>query len=677
MAIVQMQKLSICANKKHRKEILEFLQNLGTFEVITDEIDDPELKKKDTSSACSQYLKSADSFDQALKVMSEYFPEKGGGISSLTGREEITRDEMNRVITNNREYLEDAAQILKDKKEITECEGVILKDNNQITSLQPWKDLGIPMSYEGTKETKVFLGTIPDPLGADELYAKASKDLAEPAGISADILSTAPEQSCIAVICLKKDSDKVEENLRSIGFTRPSQMVTGVPADEIRALEEDIAANEKRIAELKDDISCYTGRRKEYRIASDYFRSRAAKYKVLGQIPQSENAFFMEGWVPAGKVEQISKILSERFGALVEKEEIREGEEEPTLLRNNPFSAAAEGVLASYGLPRRGHVDPTFIMSIFYVIFFGMMLSDAGYGIVMFVGCAVALLKFPNMEKGMKKMIRLFFWCGLSTTFWGMIYGGFFGDAIDVIAKTFFGYTGNGIVKALWFEPLKEPMRLLVWCMFFGVIHLYTGLGIKGYEYLSDKDIVGFVCDIVSWYMFLTGLILILLPSDLFTSISGMTFVFPPFVGTLAKVLALGGLVIILLMSGRSNKNWALRIALGAYDLYGVTSWLSDVLSYSRLLALGLATGVIANVINMMCQMVAGSGGIIGAILFTIVFLLGHTLNIGINALGAYVHTNRLQYVEFFGKFYEGGGRPFVPFQTANQYVEVKEEKSL
>ena len=290
MAIVQMQKLSICANKKHRKEILEFLQNLGTFEVITDEIDDPELKKKDTSSACSQYLKSADSFDQALKVMSEYFPEKGGGISSLTGREEITRDEMNRVITNNREYLEDAAQILKDKKEITECEGVILKDNNQITSLQPWKDLGIPMSYEGTKETKVFLGTIPDPLGADELYAKASKDLAEPAGISADILSTAPEQSCIAVICLKKDSDKVEENLRSIGFTRPSQMVTGVPADEIRALEEDIAANEKRIAELKDDISCYTGRRKEYRIASDYFRSRAAKYKVLGQIPQSENA---------------------------------------------------------------------------------------------------------------------------------------------------------------------------------------------------------------------------------------------------------------------------------------------------------------------------------------------------------------------------------------------------
>ena len=671
MAIVQMQKLSICANKKHRKEILEFLQNLGTVEVITDEIDDPELKKKDTSSACSQYLKSADSFDQALKVMSEYFPEKGGGISSLTGREEITRDERNRVITNNREYLEDAAQILKDKKEITECEGVILKDNNQITSLQPWKDLGIPMSYEGTKETKVFLGTIPDPYGADELYAKAAKDLPEPAGVSADILSTGPEQSCIAVICLKKDSEKVEENLRSIGFSRPSQMVTGVPAEEIRALEEDISDQEKRISELKDDISCYTDRRKEYRIASDYFRSRAAKYKVLGQIPQSENAFFMEGWIPADKADRVSGILTERYGAFVEKEECREGEAEPTLLRNNAFSQAAEGVLASYGLPQKGHVDPTFIMSIFYVIFFGMMLSDAGYGILMFIACGVALLKFPNMDKGMKKMIQLFFWCGISTTFWGFMYGGFFGDAIDVIAVTFFGYTGDKILKALWFEPLREPMRLLIWCMLFGVIHLFTGLGIKGYEYLKDKDYVGFVSDIISWYMFLTGLILLLLPSGLFESISGLSFAFPPAVNTLA------GLVIILLMSGRSNKNWALRIALGAYDIYGVTSWLSDVLSYSRLLALGLATGVIANVINMMAQMVAGSGGIIGALLFIIFFVLGHALNIGINALGAYVHTNRLQYVEFFGKFYEGGGRPFVPFQTANQYVEVKEEKSL
>ena len=137
--------------------------------------------------------------------------------------------------------------------------------------------------------------------------------------------------------------------------------------------------------------------------------------------------------------------------------------------------------------------------------------------------------------------------------------------------------------------------------------------------------------------------------------------------------MAILGAAVILLMSGRTNKNWGIRVALGAYDLYGITSWLSDILSYSRLLALGLATGVIANVINMMASY--GGGGVVGAIIFIVVFIFGHLLNLGINALGAYVHTNRLQYVEFFGKFYDAGGKQFKPFKTVSKYVQVKEEK--
>ena len=219
-------------------------------------------------------------------------------------------------------------------------------------------------------------------------------------------------------------------------------------------------------------------------------------------------------------------------------------------------------------------------------------------------------------------------------------------------------------------------MRLLLWCMLFGVIHLFAGLLIKGYEYLKDGDVVGFVSDVLSWLMFLMGLILILLPTDLFEGIAQMEFNFPPFVGTLAKILTFAGLALILVMAERSTKNWVLRILLGAYDVYGVTSWLSDVLSYSRLLALGLATGVIASVVNMMAGMVAQGKGIIGVILFIVICLAGHTLNFAINVLGAYVHTNRLQFVEFFGKFYEAGGEPFQPFTTANKYVEIKEERN-
>ncbi len=672
MAIVKMQKLSICANKKNRKAILETLQNLGIMEVFTEGIEDEDLKVTDTLSARTKYEKRAESYDRVLKLLSIYAPDKKKG-GLFAGRDEISRADVDRIVQNRRMYNQDTVQIIRDEKEITECQGQIVKDRNQIESLVPWQKLGVPMNTEGTKSTAVFIGTLPEDATDASLYAAASKELPEPVCVSAEVLSSGNEQTCVSVVCLKRDAAKVEENLRAIGFARPAQVVEDVPSAVTISLEQDIEAQEKRIDELKADICSYAGKRGDYRIAADYYRTRAEKYKLLGTIPQSKSSFFLEGWVPADKAERVEKLLTENYGALVEKEEVRENEVEPTILHNNRFSQAAEGVLASYGLPQHGRVDPTFIMSIFYVIFFGMMLSDAGYGIIMFVGCAILLKKFPKMAEGTKKMMQLFFWCGLSTTFWGIMYGGFFGDAIEVVAKTFFGHTGGKILKPLWFEPLTDPMRLLIWCMLFGVIHLYVGLGIKGYQSLKDGDVVAFVCDILAWYAFLTGLILMLVPSSLFASISGMEIQFPAFVGILAKGLTIAGLAIILVMSGRDRKNWAIRIAVGAYDIYGVTGWLSDVLSYSRLLALGLATGVIGSVINMMGSMFGG--GVIGAILFVVIFALGHTLNIGINALGAYVHTNRLQYVEFFGKFYEAGGKPFIPFQNANKYVEVKEER--
>ena len=184
-----------------------------------------------------------------------------------------------------------------------------------------------------------------------------------------------------------------------------------------------------------------------------------------------------------------------------------------------------------------------------------------------------------------------------------------------------------------------------------------------------------FFCDVVLWFMLLIGLILMLLPSDIFASIAQMNIVFPAWLNTGAKALAIAGAVGIVLMSGREKKNPALRLALGAYDLYNVSGWLSDVLSYSRLLALGLATGVIASVINQMGSMLPNN--VIGVIAFVVIFIAGHTLNLAINLLGAYVHTNRLQFVEFFGKFYEGGGEPFNPFKENTKYADVKEETKL
>jgi len=484
------------------------------------------------------------------------------------------------------------------------------------------------------------------------------------------VISTSRNQTCLVVICLKKDRECVEDALRTEGFARVPFLSRKDPAKRIEVLKEKIRKLEEETREAEAKMTDLAVNRDDLRLISDYFRIRAEKYRVLGNLAQSENTFFISGYVPEKEAGKVADILENRFDAVVEICDLDEGEESPVQLENNVFSASTEGVVESFGLPKKGEIDPTFIMSFFYVFLFGLMLSDAAYGLIISLACGIVLWKYKGMEEGLKKSLRMFFFCGLSTLFWGLMFGGFFGDLVKVVANTFFHK--DMALQAVWFEPLNDPMRLLLYSLLFGIIHLFTGLGIKGYMMIKDGRYLDCLYDVGFWFALLIGLLLLLIPSELFASIAGQTFIFPAFVNVLAKVLTIIGLVGIILMSGRRKKNPALRIALGLYDIYGITSWLSDVLSYSRLLALGLATGVIAQVVNSMASMMGD--GILGAIFFIVVFIIGHTLNLAINLLGAYVHTNRLQYVEFFGKFYEGGGRPFEPFKQNTKYIRIKED---
>jgi V/A-type H+-transporting ATPase subunit I len=279
------------------------------------------------------------------------------------------------------------------------------------------------------------------------------------------------------------------------------------------------------------------------------------------------------------------------------------------------------------------------------------------------------------MGEGMRNSLNMFKWCGLSTLIWGILFGGYFGDALDVIATTFFGKElTTSIIPPLWFAPLNDPMKMLIYSLLFGLIHMFVGLALKIYMDAQEKKFQNII-GTVALYALLVGLILLLLPTELFGSLYGSMIVFPSAVNTLAKVLTIVGLIGLVLFGAADTKNPLMRIGLGFYEVYNLTGWLSDILSYSRLLALGLATGVIAQVFNSMGSMVAeGVGGVFGVILFIVIFVIGHIFNLALNLLGAYVHTNRLQYVEFFGKFYEGGGVPFSPFKANTKYVDIKED---
>ena len=671
MAVLQMQRISICALKRDRKAILEQLQSMGVMEMHQVAQDETGFEKMDTQSAKVSFEKRVQLTENALDVLNQYAPEKKSMFASLEGNELIDKADWDEVAVKQEAVMDVADLLIADHKKIAEAQAEIVKLQTQIESLAPWMSLEVPMNYPGTKKTAMFLGTIAADMTLEMVYEKIAEDNPDLEAFDISVISQDRDAVYLSVFCLKEQAAEVENALRTCGFSRPAMVSEEIPAERKQKLEAQIAQIQAEIAGIKDDINAHAKDREELKIIGDYYRMRAEKYEVLGTLPQSKRTFIISGYAAKEVIPAVEKAIGEAYDCVIDVEELKEDEEPPVILKNNGFSESVEGVLESYGLPHKGEIDPTTIMSFFYVFFFGMMLSDAAYGAIIAIVCLVVLKKFPRMSAGMRKSMKMFMYCGLSTLVWGVLFGGYFGDVVDVVSSTFFGKELT--IKPLWFAPLNDPMKLLIYSMAFGLVHLFVGLGIKGYMLLKDGKVLDFFCDIVLWYIFLIGLIMMLLPSDIFASIAQTKIVFPAALVTLSKALAIIGAVGLLLMSGRSSKNPALRLALGAYDIYNITGWLSDVLSYSRLLALGLATGVIASVVNQMGSMLGKS--VFGVILFIVVFIVGHTMNLAINLLGAYVHTNRLQFVEFFGKFYEGGGKPFEPFRAETKYVDIKEEK--
>ena len=663
-----MQRISICAMKKNRKAILEELQSLGVLEIDAAELD-PELETMDTMNARLIFEKNASLCDQAIEILDEFSKEKTSMLASLAGKPLIGRTQEEEAIASQEEILKTAREILEYRKKLTENSAAVIKIEQQEAALTPWLALDIPMNFAGTAASAILIGSIDGNVTLEQVYSQLAVDAPQLEAFDIQAVSSEAGKFCLAAVCLKEQAQELEEALRMQGFARPAQLVSGIPAQELQNLQDQVARIHEESGETEEKIRSLHNNKDKLQLISDYFRIRAQKYEVLGQLRQSASTFFVTGYLPKKQVPSIEKRLTEKYDIVFEAEDA-EGEGVPVVLKNGKFGAAGEGVLAAFGLPGKGEIDPSTIMTACYVFLFGLMLSDAAYGLIVFAVCLGVLLKFPRMESGMQKSIRLFMYCGLSTLFWGVMFGGYFGDFVDVFSRVYLHRPVT--IKPVWFAPLNEPMRLLVFSMLFGLIHMFLGMGLKGYMLIRDKKYLDFFCDVVLWFMLLMGLILIFIPSSMFRSISQMDLNLPAVVIQIGKWMAIIGAVGILLMSGRDKKNPFLRLALGAYDLYNITGWVSDILSYSRLLALGLATGVIASVMNQMGSMLGDS--IFGWIVFILVFVIGHTFNLLINLLGAYVHTCRLQYVEFFGKFFEGGGKEFHPFRENTKYVDIKED---
>ena len=671
MAVMPMQRIGIYALKSRRKPILELIQRRGVVEIHAEKAEDAVFRQTDTAPAKARFENNTSTLQAALEALDKLEPEKKSLLAPLEGRTPIPLSRYEETAGAAGKTLRAASRVNALWKKCADDRAEILRLEAQIRMLEPWSRLDVSMRTTGTASTAAFIGSFPADYTEEALKAEIARGAPEIDGVAVEVLSAGTQQTCAFLLCHASNGAKLEAFLRSIGFTYPADRSKKPPQARMQDLNARIEKLRAEIDGAEAEIRTYAALRGAMQYTIDYFSMRIEKYDVLGRLWQSPHVFVITGYIPAESAPALEKELTEKFEAYVELETPAENEDVPVKLKNNAFAAPVEGVLESYSMPGRKEIDPSTLMAVFYYFLFGMMLSDAGYGLLMVIGCGVALAKFKNMEESLRKFLKMFLYCGISTVFWGAMFGSFFGDAVTVIGKTFFNVDIS--IPALWFTPLNEPMRLLLFSFLIGVIHLFAGLGAQFYQLARQGLWKDAIFDVVFWYMLVGGGILYLLSMQMFADMVSLGFTLPAAVGTAGAIAAGIGAVGIVLTAGRESRSPFKRLLKGLYGLYGVSGYLSDILSYSRLLALGLATGVIASVFNQMGAMLGNSPA--GVAVFVFAFLVGHTLNLGINVLGAYVHTNRLQFVEFFGKFFEGGSRKFNPFSAKTKYFKITEEK--
>ncbi|MBR1824820.1 MAG: V-type ATP synthase subunit I [Ruminococcus sp.] len=655
MSKLKMKKIELIAMLTDSKKIIELLQRRGVVEICSN--NDDELMDTNVTAVVGEFEKFRSTAAQALDILELYEPEKGSITDMFGGRTEVATDTFGKEAMKLEKAMNVSNDIISSSRAIADAESASAQLAVKIDTLKQWSNLDVPMNFKGTATTTAFIGSMPYAVTADYVEEML------PEGCCVEAVYSAKEQTNLFVLARKENAEEAEDKLRKMAFIPLSETDKRTAKELIKNCKVEMT----RLAEVKkqaaENIKKQAEHRKQLQFTVDYLQMRKDKYEALSGLGFTESTFVLTGYIPEKYCESLEKEICSKYTASITFTDPAEDEDVPVLLENSRFSAPVEGITKMYAMPAKGDVDPTPVMSFFYYLFFGMMLSDAGYGLVMTIGTAIALKKF-KLEDGMRKTLTMFRNCGISTIIWGALFGSWFGDIVQVTAREFFGKEIGSI--ALWFEPMSDPVKLLLFSYGLGILHLFLGVAVA-FKMTWDKgDKAGAIMDALPVYLIVLGVAPI--GAAMFVDVNAQ-------LKQIGLYVMLAGVVTLVLTAGRTSKSIFGKFFGGLYALYNTaTGYLGDILSYSRLLALGLATGSIASVINLIGTMPENK--IIKLILFIVVCLIGHTANLAINLLGAYVHTDRLQFVELFSKFYTGGGREFEPLTVNTKYIKFKEEKS-
>lgn len=655
-----MKTVRIVAFRQDRKRLLEHLQDSALVQIKRVEKSRSGFERVDMSRPMQVFERNVTLTEQALKILDSVSPEKGGMLASLKGRREVDPDEIGEIAAKSGEVISVCKRLAELDKKRSDNSAERTRIATQLVQLEAWQKLDIPLNTTETKSTAVFVGTFPEQYSETALKEAIAAENPKLEFVT-EIEHSEESMTCAVIFVPQSQRTMAEDVLRTLGFARPMGATSKIPKVKSERLREKSERLRLENEMAEDEIKSLVPRRSDIKITQDYFRIRADKYNVINNLDHSKHVFIIEGFVPEDDCEKLKELCERVATCTVDFEDA--GDDAPVKLKNNKFAEPAQGILTMYSPPGKGDLDPTPLLAFFFYFFFGMMFSDAGYGILMVIATTL-MIKIFRPDKKMKNNLKLFQFCGVSTTLWGLVFGSIFGDAPAALYNYFTGTSVTMKQLLPWptLDPQKDALLLMVVSIAFGLVHILIGMGCKFIVCAKQKDWGGAFFDTGLWMLLLVGIAVLAI---------GMLTI--PVLTTVGAVIAIGCAVGLVLTQGRSKKGIVGKAIGGLASLYDITSYISDLLSYSRLLALGLTTGVMAQVFNMLSTMMGKS--VVGFIFMLVIFIVGHLVNIGLNALGSYVHTMRLQYVEMFGKFYEGGGNEFQPFSLQSKYIKIQEDK--
>ena len=643
-----MKHLRLLGMESEREALLKAMQDMECVEISSIDGSEEALKSgfaKPDDKALMSAQEASRAYRTALASLDRFAPEKKGMFRKRQG---VSRAAF--FSAESEENARTAAETInKDTRRLGEIESERTKNEALRATLAPWLTVDAPLGgADGA--LAVFFGTAGLNVTDDALKALAD---------SLDGLLTWQQASSdrslryLLVMCHRSVRERALSALRDLGFSTVSfRGMTGTARENDKALAENLAALEKERQEIKQRIAGLGGKREALLEASDRAAIALRREEAKSRLVGTDKVFLLEGWLPADRCAEIEKTLKP-FTCAIETREPTEDEypQVPVQLKNNKLTRPLNMVTEMYSLPAYGTLDPNPLMAPFFILFYGLMMADMGYGLIMILAAVVAMKKM-HPRKGSLSFCQLLLYSGISTFIMGILTGGFFGDALAQIGKILGKPDGWGELWCL-FSPMTDVMTVLIGAMVLGLIHLNTGMVISVVEKIKKGDAASAFWEEGSLWVILIGAVMMALNVG---SVGGV------------PVVLVVGCVMLFYGGSRGAKGFGKLTSLFSTLYNTVTGWFGDILSYSRIMALMLAGSVIATVFNTI-------GGIANSLwLFIPVFLIGHSLNFALNLLGCYVHDLRLQCLEYFGKFYKDGGRAFKPLEVSTKYYDIAED---